>query len=204
MIRLVITNQRGGDTKTTTTLSLARYLADKGKKVLVVDTDPQGSIAVVLGLKAQDKSLHNFLIKDYNFKECLVSPHENIDVLPSNRQTVETEAVLMGHTARELTFRNVFPRVDGAYDAVLIDVAPSISLLQTCAMLYAQNMLPPRTPGFGESNCAVQPLAVPLRSKSCKRASRRSCFRPDPLSQVFEDEFLGRVPLAVSALGQFR
>lgn len=50
MIRLVITNQRGGDTKTTTTISLARYLADKGKKVLVVDTDPQGSIAVVLGL----------------------------------------------------------------------------------------------------------------------------------------------------------
>lgn len=143
MIRLVITNQRGGDTKTTTTISLARYLADKGKKVLVVDTDPQGSIAVVLGLKAQDKSLHNFLIKDYNFRECLVNPHENIDILPSNRQTVETEAVLMGHTARELTFRNVFPRVDVTYDAVLIDVAPSISLLQTCAMLYAQNILIP-------------------------------------------------------------
>ncbi len=140
MIRLVITNQRGGDTKTTTTVSLARYLGDQGKKVLIVDTDPQGSVAVVLGLKAHEKSLHNFLIKDCNFRECLISPHPNIDLLPSNRQTVETEAVLMGHTARELTFRNVFPRVEMGYDAVLIDVAPSISLLQTCAMLYAQHI----------------------------------------------------------------
>jgi chromosome partitioning protein len=49
----------------------------------------------------------------------------------------------MGHTARELTFKNLFPRVDDRYDIVLIDVAPSISLLQTCAMLYAQNILIP-------------------------------------------------------------
>jgi chromosome partitioning protein len=143
MFRLVITNQRGGDTKTTTTISLARYFADKDQKVLVIDTDPQGSISVVLGLKTPDKSLHNFLIKDYNFRDCLVSPHPNIDILPSNRQTVETEAILMGHTARELTFRNIFPRVDEKYQVVLIDVAPSISLLQTCAMLYAQNILIP-------------------------------------------------------------
>ena len=143
MLRLVITNQRGGDTKTTTTVTLARYFADRGKKVLVIDTDPQGSVSVILGLKHPDKSLHNFLIKDYNFRDCIVSPCENIDILPSNRQTVETEAILMGHTARELTFRNIFPRVDDKYDVVLIDVAPSISLLQTCAMLYAQNILIP-------------------------------------------------------------
>jgi chromosome partitioning protein len=143
MLRLVVSNQRGGDAKTTTTVTLARYFADKGKKVLVIDTDPQGSVAVILGLKHPDKSLHNFLIKDYNFRDCLISPHENIDILPSNRQTVETEAILMGHTARELTFKSVFPRVDDKYDVVLIDVAPSISLLQTCAMLYAQNILIP-------------------------------------------------------------
>jgi chromosome partitioning protein len=143
MLRLVISNQRGGDAKTTTTVTLARYFADKGKKVLVIDTDPQGSVSVILGLKHQDKSLHNFLIKDYNFRDCLISPHPNIDILPSNRQTVETEAILMGQTARELTFKNVFPRVDDKYEVVLIDVAPSISLLQTCAMLYAQNILIP-------------------------------------------------------------
>jgi chromosome partitioning protein len=145
MLRLVTSNQRGGDAKTTTTVTLARYLADKGKKVLIIDTDPQGSVAVILGLRsaAQDRSLHNFLIKDYNFSDCIVKVHDNIDLLPSNRQTVETEGTLMGHTARELTFKNVFPRVEDGYQAVLIDVAPSISLLQTCAMLYAEKILIP-------------------------------------------------------------
>jgi chromosome partitioning protein len=96
MLRLVITTQRGGDTKTTTTVTLARYFADQGKKVLVIDTDPQGSISVILGLKAHEKNLHNFLIKNYNFKDCLISPHPNVDVLNSSRDTVATEATLMG------------------------------------------------------------------------------------------------------------
>lgn len=143
MLRLVITNQRGGDAKTTTTTTLARYFADQGRKVLIIDTDPQGSVSVILGMKAGDKNLHNFLVKNHNFEDCLVSPHPNIDVLNSSRDTVTTEATLMGQTARELTFRNVFPNHDGKYDVVLIDVAPSISLLQTCAMIYAQNFIIP-------------------------------------------------------------
>jgi chromosome partitioning protein len=143
MLKLVISNQRGGVAKTTTTVALARYLADIGKRVLIIDTDPQGSVSVVLGLKAEGRSLHNFIIKNHAFKDCLVAAHERIDVLPSNRETVQTETILMGHTARELTFQSIFPAVDGAYDAVLIDVAPSISLLQTCAMLYARQLLIP-------------------------------------------------------------
>lgn len=62
---------------------------------MIIDTDPQGSVAVILGLKAHDKSLHNFLTKDYKFRECLMNPHGDIDLLPSSRQTIETEAVLM-------------------------------------------------------------------------------------------------------------
>ena len=143
MLRLVITNQRGGDTKTTTTTTLARYFADQGRRVLIIDTDPQGSVSVILGMKAGDKNLHNFLVKNHNFEDCLVSPHPNIDVLNSSRDTVATEATLMGQTARELTFRNVFPNHDSKYEVVLIDVAPSISLLQTCAMIYAQQFIIP-------------------------------------------------------------
>src|ERR1700742_3350873 len=143
MLRLVITNQRGGGTKTTTTVTLARYFADQGRGVLVIDTDPQGSISVILGMRAADKTLHNFLVKNYNFQDCLVSPNPNIDVLNSSRDTVATEATLMGQTARKLTFMNVFPNHDSGYDVVLVDVAPSISLLQTCAMIYTQQLLIP-------------------------------------------------------------
>jgi chromosome partitioning protein len=143
MVKLVISNQRGGVAKTTTTVTLARYLADLGKRVLIIDTDPQGSVSVVLGLKTEGRSLHNFIIKNHAFKDCLVAAHERIDVLPSNRETVQTETILMGHTARELTFQSILPAVDGAYDAVLIDCAPSISLLGTCALLYARQLLIP-------------------------------------------------------------
>ena len=142
MIRLVISNQRGGVAKTTTAVNVARYFADQGRKVLIIDTDPQGSVGSILGLRSEH-NLHSFVIKKLAFRECLVAAHPNIDVMCSARDTVQTEAILMGETARELTFQNLFPAVDRGYDVVLIDVAPSISLLQTCAMLYARQLLIP-------------------------------------------------------------
>lgn len=150
-VRLVISNQRGGAAKTTTTLNLARYYADQGKRVLVIDTDPQGSITVVLGLsdpgkplhKTRGKNIYSFLIQGHSLEDCTVPVHPGIDLLPSNRQTVEVEQILMGQIARELTLVNKLPEVDGPYDVVLFDVAPSISLLQSCAVLYAQQILVP-------------------------------------------------------------
>ena len=142
MIRLVISNQRGGVSKTTTATTLARILADRGFKVLIVDTDPQGSVASILGLKP-DRYLYHFLIERIVFEDCIVKAHENIDVMCSNRQTVQAEAILMTTVAREMAFENLFSPVDSPYDAVLIDVSPSINLLQTCAMVYTKQILVP-------------------------------------------------------------
>ena len=69
MTRLVILNQRGGVAKTTTVHTLARYLADRGRRVLIIDTDPQGSMGTVLGLKPA-KYLHDFVIYNHLFKDC--------------------------------------------------------------------------------------------------------------------------------------
>lgn len=142
MIRLVVSNQRGGVAKTTTVHTLARFFADKGLRVLVLDTDPQGSMAAVLGLKAP-AHLHQFVIHNHVFKDCLVEVHPNIDILCSNRETSQTENILMGQLAREMAFVNLFPKVDQPYSIVLVDVAPSITLLQTCAMIYARQVLIP-------------------------------------------------------------
>ena len=142
MIRLVISNQRGGVAKTTTTHTFARHFADQGLRVLIIDTDPQGSVGTVLGLKPHNY-LHQFIIHHLLFKDCVVEASPGIDVLCSNRETVQTEAILMGSIAREMTFENVFSPVEKAYDAVLIDVAPSINLLQTCSMIYAKQMVIP-------------------------------------------------------------
>jgi chromosome partitioning protein len=142
MTRLVILNQRGGVAKTTTVHTLARFLADRGKRVLIIDTDPQGSVGTVLGLKPS-KYLHDYVIHNHLFKDCAVHACPGVDVLCSNRETVKAEGHLMGQVAREFVFTNLFSQVETDYDVVLIDVAPSINLLQTCAMTYARYLLIP-------------------------------------------------------------
>jgi chromosome partitioning protein len=142
MIKLVITNQRGGVSKTTTTAALARFLSNRGMKVLIVDADPQASMGIILGLRPKSY-LYEFVVRDYPFEECVERAGPNIDVLCSNRETTRVEAALLTMTGGELAFIRLFKKVDFRYDAVLIDVAPSISLLQTCAMLYAKCLLIP-------------------------------------------------------------
>lgn len=142
MIRLVISNQRGGVSKTTTTTTLARDFADRGKKVLIVDTDPQGSVSSVLSL-APEYGLYNFVIEKLRFDDCIVKVSDNLHVLCSSRETTKVETILMGQVAREYAFSQLFSIVEKDYDVVLIDVSPSITLLQTCAMVYAQRVLIP-------------------------------------------------------------
>ena len=105
MIRLTIANQRGGVGKTTTVHTLGRTWADQGMKVLLIDTDPQGSLAEVLGLKSQNK-LHNFLIENIRLEECIANAHNNLDVLLSDRTTAQTENVLTARMGKEFAYRD--------------------------------------------------------------------------------------------------
>jgi chromosome partitioning protein len=121
---------------------MARYLADLGHKVLVIDTDPQGSITPLLGLKPT-ANLYDFLIRNFRFEECLTKAHENIDVICSARNTTDAEHHILTQVYREFVFEKVFAPHEGLYDAILVDVAPSISLLQTCAMIFCRRVLIP-------------------------------------------------------------
>lgn len=142
MIRLVLSNQRGGVAKTTTTHTLARYFAGQGHRVLLIDADPQGSLGAVLGLKPR-YYLHQFVVHNYPFQECILEAYPGIHILCSNRETALTEQILHGMVGREMVFDNLFSNVDHGYDVVLIDVAPSVSMLQNCALVYAKQMLIP-------------------------------------------------------------
>lgn len=142
MIRLVIANQRGGVAKTTTALVLARVWADQGKKVLLIDTDSQGSISTIISLRAK-YHLSDFLVGHIALEECLVRAHPNIDVLPSNRHTSRAEDLITAQGFREFVFEQMFSPYEHSYDVVLLDVAPSITLFQTCAMVYARRVLIP-------------------------------------------------------------
>lgn len=141
-LRLTISNQRGGVGKTATAVTLARCLAERGKRVLLIDADPQGSIAAILGLKPT-AFLYELLIKRLAFRECLTPAHAQIDVICGNRYTTEAEAVVMGLPFREFMFDHVLAEHIAGYDVILIDVAPSISLFQTCSMVFTRQVLVP-------------------------------------------------------------
>ena len=142
MFKLTIANQKGGVGKTTTTLTLARDLADRGKKVLIVDTDPQGNISSSLRIKGP-RSLYSIVVEKLAVSQVVVKVGENIDAILSTNKTSKLEAVIAGETAKELLFFSLLETVEHDYDVVLFDVAPSISNLQSCSIAFSRNVLIP-------------------------------------------------------------
>jgi chromosome partitioning protein len=142
MIRLVVANQRGGVGKTTAAVNYAWYLANKGMRTLLIDTDSQGSVGVMLNLKPKHYFSH-FLINKFHLDECTVAAGKNLQVLCGNKDTVQAESSLTGAVVRELALKHLLEPYEAAFDAVIIDVSPSINLLQTCAMVYARNVVIP-------------------------------------------------------------
>ena len=195
MLRLVIANQRGGVSKTTTTATLARILAERGMRVLAVDADPQGSLGLVLGLRPA-RFLHDFLVYNCPLSECVVSAAANLDVLCGNRDTTKVESVLHGAAGRESAFGQHFERADAAYDAVLVDVAPSISLLQTCFLLYAQRMLIP----VAMDMLSLQGAAACVQTASVLAEVFRREIRPVGLLPVMVDRRFTLTAYVLAAL----
>jgi chromosome partitioning protein len=142
MIRAVISNQRGGVGKTTTAVNYAGYLKALKKRVLLIDADSQGSAGVILGIKPS-RFLSHFIINRERLSECVTVVDDYLHVLPSNRSTADAEAALLGQMAREKALNLILEPEVSNYDAVIIDVAPSVTLLQSCAMMFAGNVLIP-------------------------------------------------------------
>lgn len=142
MIKLMIGNQKGGVGKTTTAITLARCLADRGFRTLLIDSDPQGSIAVTLRLKPE-AYFSDFILNQLRLPDCVVNIAERLDVLCGNRETTAMEQRIFTMYGREHVFQNAFRMYEDSYDAIVVDVAPSISLLQACSMVFCQNVLIP-------------------------------------------------------------
>lgn len=141
-VKLVIGNQKGGVGKTTTAINLARCFADAGMRTLLVDTDPQGSVAVLLKLRPENY-LADFVLSQLRLQDCVTSVAENLDVLCGNRETTTMEQRIFSMYGREHVFENVFRPYENDYDAIVLDVSPSISLVQACSLVFCQNVLIP-------------------------------------------------------------
>jgi chromosome partitioning protein len=142
MIKLMVGNQKGGVGKTTTAITLARCFADRGLRTLLIDSDPQGSIAVTLRVKPE-LYLADFILNKLRLSDCVLKVADRLDVLCGNRETTTMEQRIFTMYGRELVFENAFQMYENSYDALIIDVAPSISLLQACSMVYCRNVLIP-------------------------------------------------------------
>ncbi len=142
MIRLMIGNQKGGVGKTTTAISLARCFAGRGLRTLLIDADPQGSIAVTLRQRPE-RYLADFILSQLPLEDCVTGVAPDMDLLCGNRETSAMEQRLLASYGREYVFQKAFKPYLGRYDAIIVDVAPSISLLQACAMVFCEQIVIP-------------------------------------------------------------
>ncbi|MEN5075707.1 AAA family ATPase [Isoptericola cucumis] len=140
-------NQKGGVGKTTTTINLGAALAEYGRRVLLVDFDPQGAASVGVGVNPHelDLSVYNLLMdRDVTFTDVLqTTAIEGLDVLPANIDLSAAEVQLVGEVARESVLaRALRPALDD-YDVILVDCQPSLGLLTVNALTAAHGVLIP-------------------------------------------------------------
>jgi chromosome partitioning protein len=144
---LALCNQKGGVGKTTTTINLGASLAEYGRKVLLVDFDPQGSLSVGLGLNPHEMELtiYNLLMqRDVSIEDVVVPTNvEGMDLLPSNIDLSAAEVQLVHEVAREQTLQRVLAPAIAKYDVILIDCQPSLGLLTVNALTASDGVIVP-------------------------------------------------------------
>lgn len=143
---MAIANQKGGVGKTTTTINLAAALAEKNKKVLVIDMDPQGNTSSGLGIDKDemDTTVYQLMIGDNTFDECVQKDvFENLDVLAANVNLAGIEIETMDMDDRNYILNNIVSKIEDRYDFIIIDCPPSLNTLTINSMTTADSVLVP-------------------------------------------------------------
>jgi chromosome partitioning protein len=144
---IAMCNQKGGVGKTTSTINLGAALAEYGRKVLLLDFDPQGALSVGLGINPHelDKTIYNLLLERNIPIDTVIRPTgvPNLDLLPANIDLSAAEVQLVSEVAREQVLGRVLRPVLDTYDVILIDCQPSLGLLTVNALTAAHGVVIP-------------------------------------------------------------
>ena len=144
---LAVCNQKGGVGKTTSTINLGAALAEYGRRVLLVDFDPQGALSVGLGIRTNelDVTIYNLLVERGHDIRDIIQPTrtENLDLVPANIDLSAAAVQLVGEVAREQILGRALRPILDDYDVVLIDCQPSLGLLTVNALTAAHGVIIP-------------------------------------------------------------
>lgn len=142
---IAVVNQKGGVGKTTTAVNLAAGLAEIGRRVLLVDLDPQGNATMASGVDKREAHPANceVLLGEVPTRDAIISTRGGYDLLPSNTDLIAAEMQLMDLPERESRLKQALAQIAGDYSHILIDCPPSLSLLTLNALAVANAVLIP-------------------------------------------------------------
>ena len=143
---IAIANQKGGVGKTTTSINLSACLAEKGKKVLVIDTDPQGNTTSGFGIDKNnlETTIYELILGECSISDCIIKEViKNVSLVPSNVNLAAAEIELIGIDKKEYILKKEVDYIKEEYDFIIIDCPPSLNMLTINAMTTADSVLVP-------------------------------------------------------------
>lgn len=201
---IAITNQKGGVGKTTTTVNLGVGLARQGRRVLLVDGDPQGSLTISMGVKLQDKDTvtlanlmhHTMINQPLPIGSGLVRHREGVDLLPADIELSGVEMALFNAEQRERVLQKVLEPMRSSYDYILIDCTPSLGMMTINALTCADSVIVPTQADF----LSTKGLNLLFRSIANLRKSLNPKLRIDGILLTMVDSRTNFAKAIITAL----
>lgn len=136
-------NQKGGVSKTTSTVNIGSIMAEQNKKVLLIDLDAQGNLSQILGLHNFQNTIYDCLIGDTPIENSIIHTNFNVDVIPSNINLSNADTELLQYNNKESRLKELIQSIESQYDYILIDCNPSLNLLTINALTASDSFMIP-------------------------------------------------------------